>query len=151
VPLHTAIVAAAETQPTDTCCGDWLVARECPINTLKVGFNSHPQYARDAFNLFKELQVSLIDDLKAIEPGYNGMNPYVIEDELELEPVEDTYLDSGRWVEYHRAVFNRGDEYVALDYEVPATEMQEGGDFDWSFYSVKPVTKTVVVTTYEKV
>lgn len=95
--------------------------------------------------------MSLLDELKAVEPGYNGMSPWIIQDEgpEDAELVSDEYLDSGRWSEYHRAVFKRGDELVALDYEVPATEEQEGGDFDYSFYPVEAYE--VTVTKYRKV
>lgn len=92
--------------------------------------------------------MSLIEELKAVPPGYSGQTPYNIETHLDVEIVSDEYKSSGRWSEHHTAVFKRGDEYVALDYQVPATEYQEGGDFDWEFYAVTPVKKVVEITEY---
>lgn len=95
--------------------------------------------------------MSLLDELKAVEPGYNGVNAWVVQDEgpEDAEMVSNEFNNSGRWSEHWTAVFKRGDEYVALDYEVPATEMQDGGDFHHEFYEVRPVE--VTVTKYEKV
>lgn len=94
--------------------------------------------------------MSLLEDLQAVEPGYNGMSTWHVLDEgVDAEVVDEEYLDSGRWSEHHRAVFKRGNEYVAMEYEVPATEMQEGGDFDYEFYVVEPYE--VTVTKYRKV
>lgn len=95
--------------------------------------------------------MSLLDECKAIKPGYNGINDYTVEDEIDnVEKVSDEYTGSGRWETYHTAVFKRGDEYVALDYSEPATEMQEGQDQSIAeFYSVEPYE--VTVTKYRKV
>ena len=97
--------------------------------------------------------MSLLDELKAIEPGYNGVNAYTVEEfgPEDVEMVEDKYTGSGRWSEHWTSVFKRGDEFVALDYEVAATEYQEGGDFSHEFYSVTPRTEVVEVTYYDKV
>ena len=92
----------------------------------------------------------MIDDLKAIKPGYNGVNRYVVEEEIEnADCVSDEFRTSGRWSEHWTAVFERDGEFVALDYEVPATEMQDGGDFDHEFYVVEPYE--VTVTKFRKV
>lgn len=94
--------------------------------------------------------MSLFDELKALEPGYNGVNEWTVLDEVEnVEMVYNEYRDSGRWVEYWTAVFKRGEELVALDYEKPATEMQEGGDFDHRFYPARAVE--VTITKYEEI
>lgn len=95
--------------------------------------------------------MSLLEELQAVEPGYNGVTPYIVQDEsdVECELVSDEYMGSGRWSEHWTAVFKRDDEYVALDYEVPATEYQEGGDFEHEWYVVRPVE--VTVTKYERV
>lgn len=94
--------------------------------------------------------MSLLEDLKSIEPGYNGVNAWVVEDSgVECEVVYDEYISSRRWTEVHEAVFKRGDELVGLTYEVPATEYQDGGDFYHEFYLVEPYE--VTVTKYRKV
>lgn len=94
--------------------------------------------------------MSLLSELNALEGGYNGVNAYTVEDEVEnVEKVSDEHTYSGRWSEHWTAVFKRGDEYVALDYEQPATEYQEGGDFHHECYVVEPYE--VTVTKYRKV
>lgn len=92
----------------------------------------------------------LLDDLLAALEEDEGLAPTDVEDlDFEAELVSDEYVDSSRWSEHWTAVFRRGDEYVALGYEVPATEMQEGGDFYSEVYEVKPVQVTRWI--YEKV
>jgi len=98
--------------------------------------------------------MSLLDELKAVEPGYNGVTAYTVEDEVDnIDKVSDEYTGEGRWETYHTAVFYReGDAtpYVALDYAEPATEMQDGQDYgDPTIYEVRPVE--VTVTKYQKV
>lgn len=94
--------------------------------------------------------MSLLDECQALKGGYNGVSSYTVEDEIEnIEKVEDEFTGDSRWSTFHRAVFKRGDEYVALDYERPATEYQEGGDFHHEFYLVEPYE--VTVTKYRKV
>lgn len=90
--------------------------------------------------------MSLLSELQAIEPGYNGMNVYTVEDEgpEDVETVYDEFVESRRWYESWFAVFKRGDELVGLHYQVPSTEMQEGGDFEHEWCLVEPyeVTET---------
>lgn len=95
--------------------------------------------------------MSLLEECLALEPGYNGITNWTVLDEIEdVEEISNEYTGEGRWETYHTAVFKRGDEYVALDYSAPATEMQEGQDqLIAEFYSVKPVE--VTVTNYERV
>lgn len=58
--------------------------------------------------------------------------------------------DSLRWGNLIRVVYQRGDEYVAVEIVEPATEMQDWGDYgDPEIYEVRPVE--VTVTKYEKV
>jgi hypothetical protein len=95
--------------------------------------------------------MSLLEELQAVEPGYSGINAWSVLDEVDdVELVHEEYTGGGRWETYHRAVFQRGDELVALDYSQPATEVQEGQDQSMAeFYEVRPVQ--VTVTKYEKV
>lgn len=94
--------------------------------------------------------MSFLDECKAVPAGYNGMSAWNVLDEVDgAEIVEDEMIDQRRWVTVHRAVLRKGTELVGLDYEAPSTEMQEGGDFDWSFYEVEPYE--VTVTKYRKV
>jgi hypothetical protein len=64
-----------------------------------------------------------------------------------VEKVSNTYVDSGRWVEYWTMVWREDDKFFAYDYEVPATEMQEGSEEEFdarNIYEVEPVEVTVV-------
>lgn len=95
--------------------------------------------------------MSLLDELKAVEPGYNGITNWTVLDEVEnLEEVDNEFVGDGRWENFYVAVFKRDDEYVALHYSEPATEMQEGQDQSVAeFYEVRPVE--VTVTKYERI
>lgn len=95
--------------------------------------------------------MSLLDELKAIEPGYSGVNSFTVEEEgpEDIEMVFDEFQGSGRWSEHWLAVFKRGDELVGLSYERAATEYQEGGDFFHEFFLVEPYE--VTETKYRKV
>lgn len=66
----------------------------------------------------------------------------------EWELIEDEYQDSGRWYEYWRVVYKRVDEYVAVEYSVPATEYQEVEEPYDDIYVVKP--REVIRVVYEK-
>ena len=94
--------------------------------------------------------MSLLEDFRNVLAEDEGLTAYDVKFHIEdAEAVADDYVDSGRWSEHWFAVFKRGDEYVGLSYEVPATEYQEGGDFYSEVCSVRPVE--VTVTKYEKV
>lgn len=94
--------------------------------------------------------MSLFEDIKAkLDSDYSVSE---IEDvNNDIHRVSDEYQGSGRWSEWWRTVFWHGgtDEYVAVDYQVPATEYQEVESKYDDIYEVYP--KRVVVTTYEKV
>jgi len=94
--------------------------------------------------------MTLLDECKALESGYNGMSAWSVVDEIDdVEIIEDKVVDRRRWVVVSRAILKRGDEVVGLSYESPATEYQEGGDFNHEFYAVEPYE--VTVTKYRKV
>lgn len=107
--------------------------------------------------------MSLLDEFKEMLMKEDAATPSDVADYInDVQQVSDEYVDSGRWSEHWTAVFKRSTlrmggtdlewvqhEYVALDYERPATEMQEGGDFYSEAYAVKPVQ--VTITKYEKV
>lgn len=94
---------------------------------------------------------SLLDELKAVEPDYNGINNWTVIDSVQnIEEVSNEHVGDSRWENFRVAVFKRDDEYVALHYSEPATEIQEGQDQSTAeFYEVRPVE--VTVTKYEKV
>lgn len=89
--------------------------------------------------------MSLLSDFQDVLKDEPTAGPHDFEDEV----VSDLHVYSGRWTETHRAVFKRGDEYVALDYEVPATEYQEGSEAESFVYAVEPYE--VTVTKYREV
>lgn len=95
--------------------------------------------------------MSLLDECKAVEPDYNGINDWTVIDQVEgIEKVHGEFTGDGRWENFFTAVFKRGDEYVALDYSEPSTEIQEGQDQSVAeFYTVEPYE--VTVTKYRKV
>lgn len=64
--------------------------------------------------------------------------------------VERTFEQGGRWSNYETVVYaveapEQEERYFALTREVPATEMQDGGDFTWDFTEVYRKEKTVIV------
>lgn len=99
----------------------------------------------------RKVIVSLLDDMKAVEPGYNGINAWTILDEVEnVEQVDNEFVGDSRWENFYVAVFKRNNEYVALHYSEPATELQEGQDQSTAeVYPVEPYE--VTVTKYRKV
>lgn len=57
--------------------------------------------------------------------------------------------DSPRWGDVIQAVYQRGDEIVAVEDVAPATEMQSWGDYgDPTIYEAKP--EVVTITKYVK-
>lgn len=66
----------------------------------------------------------------------------------DVDEVSNEHQGSGRWTEQWVSVFKRGDEYVALEYERPSTEMQEGSEGPSEAYAVEPVV--ISVTKYVK-
>lgn len=68
------------------------------------------------------------------------------------ELVSEEDLDELRWGTSFVNVYQRGDEYVAVEDVRPATEMQDWGDYgEPEIYLVKPRTETIVKTFYDKV
>lgn len=82
--------------------------------------------------------------------------------DLECVLVEDEVIDIGRWSIARRAVFHRktivgrepiefSDEYVAVEYDEPATELQDWDDFGVpEVYNVWPVEVSVTKFIKEK-
>lgn len=64
--------------------------------------------------------------------------------------VDNSFEEGGRWSNYETNVYavevpNDDTRYYALTQEVPATEMQDGGDHSWGFKEVHRKEKTVIV------
>lgn len=89
---------------------------------------------------------TLIEDLKAVEPGYSGITNWSVLGQVDdVEEVSNEFAGDSRWEVFREAVFRRGDEYVALLYSEPATEAQEGQDQSTAkFYEVRPTEVTVI-------
>lgn len=89
---------------------------------------------------------TLIEDLKAVKPGYNGITNWSVLDEVDdVEEVSNEFAGDSRWEVFREAVFKRGDEYVALLFSEPATALQEGQDQSTAeFYEVRPTEVTVI-------
>ena len=89
-------------------------------------------------------KMSLLEDIKS----HYESSAYLPDEELISEKV----IDSLRWGNLTEFVFKRGDEYVMVSDVEPATEMQGWGDYGApAIKAVKPVEKTIVVTTWEEV
>lgn len=62
--------------------------------------------------------------------------------------VHEEYEDGGRWTNYkttvHKVEENDKVAYFEICQEVPATEMQDGGEFSYSFNEVVPKEVTVI-------
>lgn len=64
--------------------------------------------------------------------------------------VNKSFRQGGRWSNYETTVYavevpNDYTRYYELVQEVPATELQDGGDHPWDFNEVYPREKTVIV------
>lgn len=66
----------------------------------------------------------------------------------EVEEVHESFEEGGRWSNYEIKVYKviEGEDvaYFKVRQEVPATEMQDGGYMNTSFYEVKPKEKTII-------
>lgn len=59
--------------------------------------------------------------------------------------IEDEIWDTTRWSIINRAIVKYEDQFFAITYESPATEYQEGGDFDdYQLNEVEPVEVTKI-------
>lgn len=100
--------------------------------------------------------MSLLDEFRAALDEDGELRPYEVEDYIEnVILVQDKCLGSGRWTSQWLAVFKRwgtgphnSDEFVALSYELPCTEYQEGSEGPSEVYEVEPVE--VTVTKYRR-
>lgn len=91
--------------------------------------------------------MSLIDDIKSWydEASHPPSGPHV-----GAELVGDEYTDSMRWGMGFVRVYQRGDEFVAVEDVEPATEEQGWGDYgDPEIYHVEPYE--VTVTKYRRI
>lgn len=64
-----------------------------------------------------------------------------------VEELEDNIINTGRWETTWRVVFKRDDEYVAVEYNMGATEYQDA-EPNAVAYEVYPVQ--VVKTVYQR-
>lgn len=77
--------------------------------------------------------------------GRDGIAPY------SSSKVDETFEDGGRWTNYRTTVWKIEEEsgsvaYFSLWRELPATEIQDGGDFSYELDEVVP--REVTVTRY---
>ncbi|WP_337102370.1 hypothetical protein [Paenibacillus sp. YIM B09110] len=68
--------------------------------------------------------------------------------EYSVEQVDEEYEDGGRWTNYRTKVYRVEEAgevaYFSLWRELPATEMQDGGDFSYELTEVVPKEVTVI-------
>lgn len=72
--------------------------------------------------------------------------------EADAQEVDESFTEGSRWSNYRTTVYRVvADEpdgrefFFAAHTEVPATEMQDGGDFSYEFNEVYKTEKTVIV------
>lgn len=70
--------------------------------------------------------------------------------EADAQEVDESFTEGSRWSNYrttvYRVVDEEGQEHFFAAYaEIPATEMQDGGDFSYEFNEVHKKTKTITV------
>lgn len=66
--------------------------------------------------------------------------------------IEETFEKGGRWSNFRTYIIEYKGKYYSTYEEVPATECQEGADFDEGTpIEVKPVKKMIEVTEWEEV
>ena len=96
--------------------------------------------------------MSLINDVKAYYAEGYSLPPHLeLGDGFDADYVDRTVVEEKRWGDLVRWVYQRGDEFVAVEDVEPATEMQGWGDYGGpDIYHVRPHTETVVVTTYTR-
>lgn len=97
-----------------------------------------------------------IDKLLAYD-GFDGDDSDVGAEEIgellyaaDAQEVDESFTEGSRWGNYkttvNRVVDEEGQEYFfAVSREVPATEMQYGGDFSYEFNKVFKTQKTITV------
>lgn len=92
--------------------------------------------------------MSLIEEIKE---HYSKSDRPVFWDYLDdAELVAEEPINKVRWGTLTKYVMQRGDEYVAIETVVPATESQDWGDYGVpTIYTVKPVP--VTVTSYKRI
>lgn len=88
------------------------------------------------------------------ESGDTGTEKFNEIDDLLYEAasveVKRNFSEGSRWSNYQTVIhkvttLEEGDVFFALEQEVPATEMQDGGDFSFEFDRVFPRERTVIV------
>lgn len=82
----------------------------------------------------------------ALDEYMSGKDGYTT---YEVEKVDEDFEDGGRWTNYRIDVYKITENdgtvaYFSLWREVPATEMQEGGDFSYSLAEAEPKEVTVI-------
>lgn len=65
------------------------------------------------------------------------------------EQVDNNIIDQHRWFYIKRVVFQRNDEFVAVEYCEGATELQDDTPSEAEAYAVRPVEVTTI--RYDKV
>lgn len=89
---------------------------------------------------------------------YDGFSGYDNADETEeiddllydsdATEISEKFREGGRWSNYRTKVYSVQEygkiAYFEVDEEIPATEMQEGADFRYSFREVVPKEKTII-------
>lgn len=66
--------------------------------------------------------------------------------------VDEEHGEGGRWHVNRKKVYKLEENgevaYFAVDEDLPATEQQDGGDYEWSMYEVEP--KEIKTIIYER-
>jgi len=99
--------------------------------------------------LIKELQNSTTDyDSYFEDIIFSTLDRLGFADTEEFVYVADMQVEKHRWHARVKSIFKINDYFVAVEYDEPLTEMQEGQSTNPEFYYVKPYT--VETIKYER-
>ena len=97
--------------------------------------------------------LELHEEAKAKKSWTTDVRWYDVIEELELDEIEDEIVGESRWMVQRSIVVGRDGEYVRINHESGATEMQDNNgaqdELD-SLEEVEPVEKTVIVYVRKK-
>jgi len=99
--------------------------------------------------LLKELQSSTTDyDSYFEDIVFSTLDRLDFASTEEFEYIVDVQVEKHRWHARVKSIFKINDYFVAVEYDEPLTEMQEGQSTNPEFYYVEPYT--VEIIEYER-
>lgn len=69
---------------------------------------------------------------------------YLCENNIEVQEVEDNIVGHSRWAVDREVIYKIADEfYISVQWDSPATEMQEGQDTNCTVCEVRPIQRLI--------